>query len=610
MGIYCFGPFDLNEEARSLRLAARELEVQPLVFDFLATLLRHQDRALSKEELLQTLWPGVTVTEASLQRVASLARGILRQGGIEAALRSLQRFGYRICLDPPAAAQEAPAPADRAAPQPAQSVSKVAAARTAVSAKKWQEAAAAFAEADAADELMTADLEDWGLALECLGRPGDAVAPLTRAVAAYSMSGQRLRAALPAITLAKIHVEKGELAVAKGWHKRAAALIGTAKEGREYGLWCWMGSRIAAAEGAPEQALALAEQGYAIGRQLDDPAVESLGLVYRGFFKLCLGETKAGVEDQDFAAALGLSSDIDPVVGGILYCNILWACRNFGDWTRANEWSLGYERWCSACGLEDLSGSCRLHRAEVLGVHGTLREAEALIRTALDQLAHDAPWATGDALRVLGDIHRAAGDLAEAEAAYRASHAVGWDPQPGLALLQLEQGEPEAAYSALERSLIGSGWPTLQRRGLILATLAKVAAQTGRSERAEEIVAELETQPRRWPMPSIRALTAEAKAELSVRQGRPGEAIRELQVACALWNEVGSAINAADARLSLAALLIARGDRIGAELELGTAHAVARKVDSPRLMRRYEELEALCADARTGEAPKMSRAAG
>src|SRR5262245_37298516 len=266
MGVYRFGEFELNEEARSLRLAGRELEVQPLVFDFLATLLRHQDRAMSKEELLETLWPDVTVTEASLQRVASLARGILRQGGVETALRSLQRFGYRICLDPPAAAEQGSAAADQPAARPGERGSKAVAARTAAAARKWQEAATAFAEADAADELLTADLEEWALALESLGRPGDAIQPLTRAIAAFSMSGQRLRAALPAITLAKIHLEKGELAVAKGWHKRAAALIGAANESREYGLWCWMGGRIAAADGAPEQALALAEQAYAIGR--------------------------------------------------------------------------------------------------------------------------------------------------------------------------------------------------------------------------------------------------------------------------------------------------------------------------------------------------------
>jgi DNA-binding winged helix-turn-helix (wHTH) protein len=590
MGVYRFGEFELNEESRSLRLAGRELEAQPLVFDFLAVLLRHQDRALSKGELLDTLWPGVTVTEASLQRVASLARGILRQGGIETALRNLPRFGYRICLDPPVASEQGSRPANPA--HSASLASRALAARAAVSARKWHEAAASFAEADAVDELLTADLEEWALAMECCGRPSEAVPLLTRSVAAYSMAGQHLRAAHPAITLARIHLERGELAVAKGWHKRAAALIGAATESREYGLWCWTGARIAGAEEAPERALALAEQAYAIGRALQDPMVESLGLIFRGFYKLCLGETEAGLEDQDFAAALGLSSDIDPVVGGILYCNILWACRNFGDWARANQWILGYERWCRGYGLEDLSGSCRLHRAEILGVHGTLKEAERRVRAALDQLAHDAPWATGDAQRVLGDIHLAAGDLAAAEAAYRAAHAVGWNPQPGLALLQLEQGQAEAACSGLERSLLGTDWPSLQRRGLLLATLAKVAARTGRTARAKEIVAELETQPHRWPMASIRALTAEAKAELLIGEGHPAEAVRELQIACSLWNEIGSAINAANARLSLAALLIQLDDRSGAELELGTALSIARKVESPRLMRRCEELEA------------------
>jgi DNA-binding winged helix-turn-helix (wHTH) protein len=597
MGVYCFGAFELNEESRALRLAGSEVETQPLVFDFLAILLRNQDRALSKDELLETLWPGVTVTEASLQRVASLARGILRQGGMETALRNLPRFGYRIFLDSPAVSARRPSPPDPSSAQPRPGP-RILAARTAVAARKWHEAAASFTEADASDELLTADLEEWALALECMGRPSEAIAPLTRAVTAYGVAGERLRAATPAIALARIHLERGELAVASGWHKRAAALIDIATDSREHGLWCWMGSRIRGAEAEPEQALAFAEQACVVGKHLDDPVVESLGLIYRGFFKLCLGETKSGLEDQDFAAALGLSSDVDPVVGGILYCNVLWACRNFGDWARANQWTLGYEDWCRGHGLEDLSGSCRLHRAEVLGVHGTLKEAEALVRAALDQLALDAPWATGDALRVLGDIHLAAGDLAEAETAYRASHAAGWDPQPGLALLQLEQGQAEAAFAALERSLIGAAWPTLQRRGLVLATLAKVAARTDRPGRAREAIAELETQPQRWPMASIRALTAEAKAELFTREGRLAEAVGELQAACSRWSEIGSAINAANARLSLAALLIQLGDRIGAELELGTVLTVAKKVDSPRIMRRYEELKGQLAGAK------------
>ena len=65
MAVYCFGEFELNEDSRGLRLAGNEIEVQPPVFDFLALLLRHQDRALSKAELLDALWPGVTVKRRS-----------------------------------------------------------------------------------------------------------------------------------------------------------------------------------------------------------------------------------------------------------------------------------------------------------------------------------------------------------------------------------------------------------------------------------------------------------------------------------------------------------------------------------------------------------------
>ena len=136
-----------------------------------------------------------------------------------------------------------------------------------------------------------------------------------------------------------------------------------------------------------------------------------------------------------------MSSDIDPIVGGIIYCNILWACRNFADWARASHWTVNYDRWCRASGLDDFTGSCRLHRAEVLGIQGTLAEARAMVNAAIEQLKQDAPWAIGDALRVLGDIHLAAGDLDEAELAYHRAYSIGWDPQPGFALFQLEEAK-------------------------------------------------------------------------------------------------------------------------------------------------------------------------
>ncbi|WP_292379975.1 hypothetical protein, partial [Mesorhizobium sp.] len=65
--------------------------------------------------------------------------------------------------------------------------SPILSARAAVAARKWHEAAACFSEAEAAGELLTADLEEWALALECMGRPAEAIPLLARAVTAYGV---------------------------------------------------------------------------------------------------------------------------------------------------------------------------------------------------------------------------------------------------------------------------------------------------------------------------------------------------------------------------------------------------------------------------------------
>ena len=66
-----FGPFELDEEARSLTLRGQPQDVQPLVFDLLAYLVRNAGRVVPKDELMDALWPDLTVTEASLQRAVS-----------------------------------------------------------------------------------------------------------------------------------------------------------------------------------------------------------------------------------------------------------------------------------------------------------------------------------------------------------------------------------------------------------------------------------------------------------------------------------------------------------------------------------------------------------
>lgn len=570
-----FGPFELDEAGRVVMCARQEVPLQPRVFDLLVYLFHNRDRVISKDELLEAVWPHVTVTDNSLQRAVSALRTVLRKGGMDGAIRNVPGKGYRFCLDDECGqqAQEAPPAADEKSDLQAE-------ARRAAAVQAWVEAATLFEKADTAGSLNGEDLHQWALALQCTGKPDAALPVLVRAVAAHTKAGDMPLAVTDAVTVSGLHFERGQAAIAKGWLARAEDWAAETNDPATAALILWMKSKVAAFDGEPEQALSFADAAYSAVRHKDAITIEALSLVYRGFYRLCLGDTRAGLADQDHAATLALSSgSLDPVMGGILYCNILWASRMFGDWARADQWTLGYQKFCSESGME-LTGSCQLHRSEVLGVRGSLNEALSRIQDSLARLSSEAPWSIGDANRVLGDILSAIGDDDAALEAYDRAYSFGWDPEPGRAMLLLERGEAEAAYASLERSLIGKSWWTLQRRGILFAHLALVAAHTGRNDQALDLIDELSGSPDRWPMPSIRALTSEAQSVLALVRGDREAAMQHLHLARQLWSSIDGKVQAVRLRLRIARLQLESDDVRGATAEVHAAQLIANELGS------------------------------
>jgi DNA-binding winged helix-turn-helix (wHTH) protein len=573
-----FGPFELDEAGRVLMCARQEVPLQPRVFDLLVYLAHHRDRVVAKDELLEALWPSVTVTDNSLQRAVSSLRAVLGKGGVDGAIRNMPGKGYRFCIDCEAGplAQAAQTAADEQSDARSR-------ARRAAAAQAWLEATTLFESADAAGPLEGKDLQQWALALQCTGKSDAAMPVLVRAITAHTKAGDVRLAVTDAVTLSGLHFERGQAAIAKGWLARAEDWASGVQDAATTALILWMKSKVAAFDGEPEKALSFADAAYNAVRHKDAINIEALSLVYRGFYRLCLGDTRQGLADQDLAATLALSSnDLDPVTGGILYCNILWASRMFGDWARANQWTLGYQKFCSESGME-LTGSCQLHRSEVLGVRGSLNEALSRIQDSLARLSSDAPWSIGDANRVLGDILSAIGDDEAALEAYDRAYSFGWDPEPGRAMLLLERGEAEAAYASLERSLIGKSWWTLQRRGILFAHLALVAAHTGRHAQALDLIDELSGSPDRWPMPSIRALTNEAQAVLALARSDHDTAMQHLHLARQLWSSIDGRVQAIRLRLRIARLQVEHGDVRGAVAEAHAAQLIANELGSHKL---------------------------
>lgn len=591
-----FGPIEIDEEKRALRVQGREVSTQPRVFDLLVYLVRNRDRVVGKEELLNKLWPDVIVADGSLQRAISLARSALRRGGADQAIRTYAREGYRFCaerLDPTFVA-----PAEAASREGVGDALEKA--RQALDRGDWEEALCEYPRADREAPLVARELERWAYAAQCGGRVADAVQPLERAVAAYGMRGDRRGAARAALALARIHFEQMKGAVAEGWHRRARTLLAAEAETEEHGHLAWLASRFSLVEGRIDDALAHAERATEIGRRLADTDVEVLGLLYHGLALLARGDTRGGAALHDEAAAAVLTGQVSPLVGGLIYCGVLWGCRNVCDWNRAAQWSQHFKRWCEQSGLSAFPGVCRLHRAEVLGILGNMEEAEKEIRESFAHLPTDAPWAEGDAHRVLGDLHLARGDLRGAEEEFRRAHELGWDPQPGYALVQVARGHPEAAARALERTLADSGWCSAQRRGLLLAHLVFVALAARDEKRARSALEELEARPELWSTPALEAEVLRARAEVARADGHAEDAVLYLTQALAIWQRTGSPLRAAAARLHLARLLKEVGDAEAFHLEVAAAESACRKLGAAALVRVCEDLRRVDQDL-TGE---------
>jgi DNA-binding winged helix-turn-helix (wHTH) protein len=92
-----FADCDLDTEARQLVRGAQEIHLSPKAFELLKVLVEQRPRALSKQELLDRIWPGVFVSDASLARAASEIRDAIGDHSrSDGYLQTVHGFGYRF----------------------------------------------------------------------------------------------------------------------------------------------------------------------------------------------------------------------------------------------------------------------------------------------------------------------------------------------------------------------------------------------------------------------------------------------------------------------------------------------------------------------------------
>ena len=92
-----FAGFEIDIPRRELRRASELVSIEPQVFDLLVHLVRNHDRIVTKDELIETVWKGRSISEAALSSRISTARRAIGDCGAEQKLiRTLNKRGFRF----------------------------------------------------------------------------------------------------------------------------------------------------------------------------------------------------------------------------------------------------------------------------------------------------------------------------------------------------------------------------------------------------------------------------------------------------------------------------------------------------------------------------------
>jgi adenylate cyclase len=94
---YLFEDYALDTDRRELQRGADVLPVAPQAFDLIEYLVRHRERVVSKDDLINTIWKGRAVSDAALTTRLNVARVAIGDTGEQQRLiKTLPRKGFRF----------------------------------------------------------------------------------------------------------------------------------------------------------------------------------------------------------------------------------------------------------------------------------------------------------------------------------------------------------------------------------------------------------------------------------------------------------------------------------------------------------------------------------
>jgi ATP/maltotriose-dependent transcriptional regulator MalT len=452
--------------------------------------------------------------------------------------------------------------------------------------RDWAAAYEALAAADPAC-LSAGDFELLAGAAFMLGHDDAYVASWELAYQAHLRAGDSARAARCTWWIGDYLRFRGDTARATGWFARGHRLLDQVEAdcvARGYLLMPGVHERVRA--GDDEAAIAAAVEAGEIGGRFGDRDLIALAMMEQGHALVRQGRVDAGLRLVDETMVAVTTEDLTPVIAGTVYCTTIAFCQSVFELGRAREWTEAHTRWCERqSDMVAYMGLCLVHRAEIMTLAGDwsaamveVRRAEGYIRGVLNERV------AGHAAYMRGEVHLLQGELRPAEEAYREASRRGREPQPGLALLRLAQGDGEAAGASLRRALSEATQPL--RRAELLPAYIEIMLATGDLQAARDACRDLEAVAGRQGSRALGAMSDYARGAVDLAEGDAHTALVALRRACHAWQELEAPRETARTRVLVSRACAALGDLDTAAMELdAAADTFARLGAAPELAR-------------------------